>query len=217
MRRSASNWRRRRTPKAFFPPPVAKTRPSGAFWFREAKHGSGSYRPLVGRSTPCVDAFARRPCTPQAVFCLVSTSARIRPALMPGAWRLVPRFARSPRMAWIYADCYVAAQYSGSPSVTTLQPAKGPILPRGPAAAVGHWLPPPWARPDPQWPAPERCHAQSSDETLFPAVVRAVRRPGRRALSQRTDPQRRTYQRSVPTTPINEPGSAGRWPAPPHT
>jgi hypothetical protein len=33
--------------------------------------------------------------------------------------------------------------------------------------------------------SPERFHAQSIDQTLFPTVVRAVRRPGRRALTER--------------------------------
>ncbi|HAI46651.1 MAG TPA: hypothetical protein DCM50_08130 [Stenotrophomonas sp.] len=74
-------------------------------------------------------------------------------------------------MAWIHGDrCLadrcadgriadqhavggLADHYAGSPPVTALQSLQGPIPPRGPAAAEGHRLPPPWARPDPQWPA----------------------------------------------------------------
>ncbi len=46
MRRSASSWRRRRTPKAFFPRPVASARPSG--------------RVLVSRSASAIRAPHRR-------------------------------------------------------------------------------------------------------------------------------------------------------------
>jgi len=42
-------------------------------------------------------------------------------------------------MAWIYPGCSVAAQHSGSPRVTTLQPPKRPIPPRGPAVVALRW------------------------------------------------------------------------------
>ncbi len=119
------------------------------------------------RSTPCVDALRLAPCTPQCGIGIVSTPAGARHALMPSVRTHGPRCARYPRMAWIYVDCYVfdryadgcvnrrhadgyvADQYSRSPFVTPLQSPRGPIPPRGPAAAEGHRLPPPWARPAP--------------------------------------------------------------------
>ncbi len=81
-----------------------------------------------------------------------------------------------------------------SPVVTALQPRCGPIRPRGPAVGRDRTGLPtlgptnfPWA---------EQCHAQSSEQAVFPAAVRAVRRLRAVALKAGASPrQRRTYRR----------------------
>ncbi len=114
---------------------------------------------------------------------------------------VVPAAARQPRSAALPVFRRACSAGHGpalpencSRPVIALQPRCGPIRPRG--LAVGRdrtGLPTlgptnfPWA---------EQCHAQSSEQAVFPAAVRAVRRFRAVALKAGASPrQHRTYRR----------------------